>query len=82
MTAKSIITIDTDEDGRPFVTIVFDPPVPDRPSDPVEEEKWLEQVPSTQLAGFIVMDGIMDMFGDDIEVNSVQIREPSNDTKH
>lgn len=82
MTPKATITIDLDESGHPRAVCVFDPPLPERPKAPEEEENWLELIPSTQLAAFIIMDNIMDMFGDDIELASVMADMPENGTKH
>lgn len=84
MNPKATITIDLDDEGHPRASVVFDPPLPERPNgdDPAAEEAWLESVPSTQLAAFIVMDNIMDMFGDDIELESVSMTGPGNGTKH
>lgn len=80
--AKAVITIDFDAEGQARATVVFDPPLPDRPTTPEEEEKWLEQVPAPQLAGILVMDQIMDVLGDDLEVNNVSVVGPGNETRH
>lgn len=78
--AKAIITVEFDERGQARAIVVFDPPLPPRPESAEEEEQWLESVPTTQLAGFVIMDEIMEMFGGEVEVGSVGV--VSNDAKH
>lgn len=73
--AKAIITLSEDDDGRPCAVITFDPPLPPQPESESqsEKDKWLEQIPTIQLSGFVIMDQIMDMFGDDsLEITTTE----------
>lgn len=81
---KATITLSEDEDGRPCAVIVFDPPLPPRPDGESEEAEnaWLEQIPTIQLSGFIVMDDIMDMFGEDVELESLTVKDFGNGSLH
>lgn len=76
--ARTIITIDADEDGQARAIAHFDPPLPDKTG--LTEDQWLELIPSPQLAGILVMDQIMDAFGSDIEI--IALDEVQSGTKH
>jgi len=80
--SKATITIDVDETGRLRAVILFDPPLPERPEDESGEAAWLESLPLPQLAGFIVMDEVVELFGDDVEMASVVVGDEGNDTRH
>jgi len=81
--SKAIITLDFDETGRLRAVVLFDPPLPERPGDPDKEVEWLELLEVPQLAAFIIMDEIVDMFGDeDVEISSVVVGKQGHDPRH